>query len=405
MKVKFRHKVLRFCLEPILKPLMYIKYGYRTKKIKEKDYNLKPPYLILATHYAQLDPLMMELSFPRHLYFVANDDIFNSKIISGLINYIASPIPISKGIPDITTIINIKKIVAQNGCVAVFPEGNTTYTGVTGNISETIGKLIKMLKIPVVFYRFDGLFFVAPRWGRYKNRGPSSGGVIKVLQPSEYEKLQPEQINAIVREKLYYNSYQSQKVHNQNFKGRRKAENLERVLYQCPSCKSYSTLNSRSNDFFCTVCGYKVTINSFGFFESEKIIYDNIHDWYQFQLAELKKIDFSAVSTGEVLCHEEKLNLYWGARRKRKKRIGRQGTMKMFKNRIEYYSEDITLVLLLDNIKHIVPSQKRSVFLYMNDGDIYKLKFNLSGYIVKTINFFYAIKNYNQGGNYDYMGL
>ena len=47
-------------------------------------------------------------------------------------------------------------------------------------------------------------------------------------------------------------------------------------------------LRSEHNDFFCTECGYRVSVDEYGLFEGEDMRFDNLYDWDVWQKEYLK---------------------------------------------------------------------------------------------------------------------
>lgn len=389
MRVKLRHKILRFLLGLGTKPAAYIKYGYTTKEIDEDALGIKPPYLVLAPHYAQLDPFLLELAFPRHLFFVANDSIFDNpfgKIIKSLL----SPIPIAKGTVDARTVMDIITATKNGACVALFPEGNTTFTGVTCNIPASIGKLIKKLNVPVVFFLFEGLYFAAARWSGSTQRGPCRGYVSKVLFPHEYENLSGEEIYEIVKSNLYYNCYDIQRKLMIKYKGKNKANYLERVLYRCPVCRSYGTMHSKGDEYICS-CGYKVRVNDFGFFEGDNIIYDNVHDWYNWQKSTLDAEDFDyekCLITQDCMWTKTK------KRRGKARKVAKKGVLALDSSGLRYWSKKGKIFdYPMSELKDIAPNKKNNILVYTRDNKSLNVKLTLDGRTLMLIDFFHKIKN------------
>ena len=160
----------------ILIPYYKRKYRHSYKKLKELKG--KGPFLVLSNHTVPEDPIIISFAFPFVLYFFATEQIFNLGWLSKLLKYAANPISKSKSVSDMNAIRKSKNIIKQGGSVALFPEGNVTYNGQTSKIDIQIVKLIRLLKVPVILYRTQGLYLANPRWALFKKKGRSSGGVV-----------------------------------------------------------------------------------------------------------------------------------------------------------------------------------------------------------------------------------
>src|SRR5690606_23551166 len=142
-EVKFRHRVIPFFARIILWPIIKIKYRYKYKKYK--DLAKKGPFLVLSNHTIPMDPILLGLSFPFHLYYFASEQIFNLGLLSKLLVYAVNPISKAKGTSDINAIRKARKIVKEGGSIGLYPEGNVTYDGKTAKINDSVVKLIRLL--------------------------------------------------------------------------------------------------------------------------------------------------------------------------------------------------------------------------------------------------------------------
>ncbi len=225
--VKFRHKFIITLVKPFVTLIYRLKYGYKFKRYR--DLKNKGPFLILGNHTILSDPLFMSLSFPFHIYYFATEQIFNLGLLSRLLIWAVNPIKKSKSINDVTSIRKARKIVREGGSVAVYPEGNTTYDGQTLRFNESIVKLIKFLKIPVVLFVTEGLYLSNSRWQVNKRKGKSKGYIKQIIYPEEYLNLNEKDLYELVYNGLYINAYD--KDENLLFKGKDKALGLERLVF------------------------------------------------------------------------------------------------------------------------------------------------------------------------------
>jgi len=225
------------------------------------------PYLIIGNHTADADPILMDSVFDFPIYFVASDQLLNQGFTSALLKYFFAPIGKTKSLPDITVITTIKRILNEGGSVGIFVEGNVTMTGETVSIPPAIGKLIKMLNVPVIFFISHGLNFVNPRWSVFRKHGPTRGAITRILAPSEYKDLSGDEMTALVRKEIYVNAYD--KDPKIEYKGKRIAEGLERLVFVCPKCHQPFGLTTEGEHLHCSKCGFVGTYDTHGYLQSE----------------------------------------------------------------------------------------------------------------------------------------
>lgn len=263
--VKLRYHLVFSFLRPIFRLYGRLTINYRAVPAPR----LAPgqPVLILANHTGILDPFWLALSFKRPVFFVASDHIFRLGLISSIIRFLVAPIPIVKSQMDLKTIRAIRNVLKDGGAVGLFPEGNTSFTGLSSWISPSTGKLVKQLGCTVLLYRFIGGYLTTPRWALNRRKGMMSGAVVRRLEPDELALMTPQEVQQIILDELNLDAFaEQQKSGPIPYEGKKLAENLELTLFVCPKCRQLVTLRSQDDRFFCP-CGLTVRMNRFGFFE------------------------------------------------------------------------------------------------------------------------------------------
>lgn len=396
IKVSKRHQLVFKVLRGFMPAVFYIKYRFRAKKFDEKQAGIKPPYIVISPHFCMADAFLLALSFRRQIYYVANDDIFNIPAISPIIRYLVSPIPKMKSVPDIQTIKDIITVKNQGGIIGLFPEGNTTFYGRTGYIPPAIARLIGKLRIPVVFYTFDGMYFTSPRFAdkvRRRRGGSIWGRVKRVWMPEEFAELTPEQIYDEVKQTMYVDPYAEQSLDMYSYRGRNRANYVERVCFQCPVCKRIGML-SKGHDLGCPHCGYSVIYNEYGFFEradGDKPVYDNVYDWFRFELEYARRIDFSAISADEPVLTDEGETLRIGRRAVRGKEK-HKGILKLYKDRLVLEKKDGDITFVLNEITNVTALKKKKFAFYKADGTIYRFSGKANRSSLKYVIYFNILK-------------
>lgn len=396
IRVSKRHRFVFWLFRGLMSVVFYFKYKFRATKFNERQAGIKPPYLVLSPHFCMADSLLLALSFRRQIYFLANDDVFNIPVISPIIRYLVSPIPKTKAVPDVQTIKDIFTVKSQGGVVGIFPEGSTTFHGRPGFIPYSIARLISKLRVPVVFYTFDGMFFTSPRIAdkvRKRRKGCARGSVKRVWMPEEFEKLTTEQIYDEVKETLYVDPYADQRRDMHRYRGRNRANYAERTCFQCPVCKD-PNMYSKGNDLKCPHCGYSVVYNEYGFFESgsgAKPVYDNVYDWFNFELEYARSLDFSKVPIDAPIFTDEGETLRIGRRTERGEEV-HKGTLKLYKDRIVLETKGEDLTVMLSEITELTALRKKLITFYKADGSIYRIFGKPNRSALKYIIYFYVLK-------------
>ena len=162
------HKVVVPLLKFFLAPVIRWMYGLKVEKFKEENGR---QYLVLANHQTGFDQFFPSMAFRQHLYYVASEDIFSMGWLSDVIRWIANPIPIKKQVTDIKAVMSCMRVAREGGSIAIFPEGNRTFSGETAYMNPAIAGLAKKLGMPIAFFKIEGGYGVQPRWSDVRRKG------------------------------------------------------------------------------------------------------------------------------------------------------------------------------------------------------------------------------------------
>lgn len=244
---------------------MYLRVMYRIKAVNADVFSeLRPPYVIVPNHVTMVDPFMIGAHVPEPVYWIASDGNMRTTIMRALMRLVGS-IPKSKSIPDLQTINGIVEVIRKRkGVVGIFPEGMASFDGHTQDLVPATGKLLKLLKVPVVTAVLKGGFYSLPRWSWKRRRGRMEIEFKVALTSQDVKSLKPEEILTRVRSSLEHDEAEWLRNRTVHFSGKKsRAENLETVLFQCPYCGAVGAMRSRRDRFHCTACGHTERLDRF----------------------------------------------------------------------------------------------------------------------------------------------
>ena len=296
--VKKRHAAVFAFLRFAMAPFLWLRYHYRAEKAPIR----KGPCIVLSNHQATMDPFYISKAFPFQLYFYASDDLFNLKV-SPLIRYLAAPIPKSKSVADLKAVMISLRVLREGGAIGITPEGNRTLSGRLWEMGDSVAKLVKTAKVPLVLFNLCGGYGTDPRWGIKIRRGTKFvGRVRRILTPEEYAGMSDEELFGIIKNELDVDDTLS----GERYKSRRRAEYIERALYMCPVCGSIGTIHSHGTGFCCTSCKTEAEYT-----EDLKISppvggYSRIYEWYEWERQEIVRriLGGEKISDGDILFRE-----------------------------------------------------------------------------------------------------
>ena len=161
-------------LYPAAKALMKVMLNYEAEPAPKAE----GPCLILSNHVTDFDPILVGLSFPEHMYYVAGENVMRMGFLSKIVARYASVIQRVKGTTDAEAALQILRTLRKGRNVCMFAEGNRTFTGETLPIAPATAKLVKLSRSTLVTYRLTGGYLTTPRWSTHRRKGKMTGAVV-----------------------------------------------------------------------------------------------------------------------------------------------------------------------------------------------------------------------------------
>lgn len=287
-KYPIRQPLIIVWLIWLLSKIMLVGKKYKVEKINMEG--LKPPYMLLSNHMYFIDFELATMgTFPYRVNNVMSIGGFYRR--PWLIELIGG-ICTRKFTMDLHLIKSIRKVLKRGDILAMYPEARYSPCGTTSYMPDSLGKLIKMSKVPVVAVVHRGNHLLTPFWNFRKPRKvPLHTTMELILTAEQVAKMSAEEINERVREALQYDDYRYQKENGILITEPYRAEGLHKVLYQCPNCRVESKMDSEGTEIFCRECGKRWNLNEDGTLAalSGETEFSHIPDWYAWQRECVKK--------------------------------------------------------------------------------------------------------------------
>ncbi len=281
MKKTFSERIYGFLWHLLRKPFEWI-FAFTHDDDREDE-----AALIISNHVTNFDPILVAFSFPgRRFHFVASEHLFRMGFVTKLLTYLFEPVARRKGVSGGDTAMACVRKLRAGKTVCVFAEGETTWDGKTADIFSATGGLARMGKCRLITYRLEGAYFTAPRWGKGIRRGRMHGRIVGTYSAEEVRAMSKEELAALIQRDIYEDADLRQSQNPVAYGKRRRAENLEVVLFKCPACGHYETLSSRGNLLSCT-CGKQWEFTAFGRFQPAEP-FETVAQWDAWQRQQLE---------------------------------------------------------------------------------------------------------------------
>ena len=283
----------------------FVLIGKKYKVEKTNMEGLKPPYIMLSNHMSFIDfELTATGTKMQRVNNVVNFDGYYQR--AWLMEWIGS-VCTRKFTTDLKLVRNISTVLKRGDVLCLYPEARYSPCGTLALLPDSLGKLIKMNKVPVVSVIHHGNHLFSPFWNfRRKRKVPFYTEMKQILTKEEVQKLSVDEINKIIKNSLKYDEYKYQKDNNILIKDKKRAENIHKVLYKCPNCGSENHMGSKGTDLFCTNCNKKWLLNENGTLSSYSgnTEFEHVPDWFEWErktvIEELKNGTYSYFDEVEV---------------------------------------------------------------------------------------------------------
>lgn len=279
---------------PFLLPLIwggsYLLTRQHKLKIEKKSMaGIKPPYLVIATHQGPADyyigPLAM---FPHRAMYVSDMEGFANfgKWLYRGLGCIAK----RRYVHDVSVIRNIKYAIEQGQSVVIFPESRHSNVGTTAYIPKQMGKLAKLLNVPVVTLAAKGSYLANPFWDEGRTRKVPIRATMECIYTKEaLTKVTHDEIQRKIEEQLTYDEYAYQHDSDIKITAEYRAEGLHKPLYQCIKCGTLYEMQTKGAMLTCAHCGAKWLLTADGWLlaletDAAGVAHKyHIPDWYEWQ--------------------------------------------------------------------------------------------------------------------------
>ena len=239
---------------------------------------LKPPYVLLCTHKSFIDFMVTTAcTFPhRANYVVAIDGFIGREKLLRSVGCICK----RKFTNDVQLVMHLKQVIDNGDILVIYPEARYSLIGTNACLPSSLGKLARMLKVPVVMLSMHGNFIYSPVWNLRKRNIRLEADLTQIVTQEEILKLPKDEINARIGKAFEYDEFMWQKQNGIRVRYKDRAKGLHKVLYACRSCGTEYQMESDGDRLWCGHCGASWTMSQYGelFGEDGPV---HIPHWYE----------------------------------------------------------------------------------------------------------------------------
>ena len=261
------------------------KTHFKVKRIGMEKLPAGEPCLILMNHSSFIDLKIAATVFAdRPFNIVCTSDGLVGK--SFLMRKLGC-IPTNKFITDLVLVKDmVYALHTLKNSVLLYPEASYSFDGTATPLPESLGKCIKLLKVPVIMVKTYGAFQHDPLYNNLQLRQVDvSADIEYVLSKEEIDQKGAKESSALIKEKFTFDNLRCQLQNRICVKEPFRADYLNRVLYKCPECGREGSMEGHGITLRCENCHKEYQLTEDGYLKAVdgETRYSHVPDWYQWQ--------------------------------------------------------------------------------------------------------------------------
>ncbi len=243
------------------------------------------PYLLFITHSSMVDfNLMLKATHP--------DPVSNVMSLEGFNTY-TEPLMRSLGVigkrkfvTDVNLVRNIRYCLHTLGTIfVIFPETRYSLDGCTSFLPDSLGSLVKSMKVPAAVLRIHGNFVTNPQWNKINKKTFVEADLFPVVKAEELPSLTAGEINDRIAEAFAYDDYAWQRENRIVVDDAELTRGLHCLLYKCPHCGAEFETDSAGHELWCRACGKRWRQDEYGVLTAleGETEFSHIPDWSKWE--------------------------------------------------------------------------------------------------------------------------
>lgn len=353
--------------------------------------DMQGPFLVLGNHSHAYDSLFASAAAKVHIRWVAGAYLFKLYGLKTLLGRWVGGISKQQGRSDLETIRAISAALKGGDIVGLFPEGTRTWDGEPVGFSESIAKLVKLFRVPVVIIAFEGIYALKPRWADKKRVGKATLRVLPPISAETINAMTKQELYAYLTETLNFSYREWQERTRTPFRGKAQAEGLQRTLYLCPDCHSFSSLTTKKDLIMCNHCNLKSRLDAHDRFIpiQGNNPFRDVPAWHEWERSQLLS-RMEATTEGSPIFPPDKGVLYQKGVDTKLLTLSKDFTLTMTGEGLQVTSNNPPLLALfpLATIQSMIINAKHTIELYCEET-LYRIRIDKHGSSLKYVELFH----------------
>jgi 1-acyl-sn-glycerol-3-phosphate acyltransferase len=150
-----------YCIRFILHCMAVPLFRFRVEGIE--NIPAQGPIILVSNHASNLDPLFIGVAAPRHINYLAKQELFSNPIFSFVLRRICGAHPVDRDQMGRSTLREIYALLERREMLLIFPEGTRTRDGTLGEAKLGVGMIAHHARAMVIPVYISGSYDILPR--------------------------------------------------------------------------------------------------------------------------------------------------------------------------------------------------------------------------------------------------
>ncbi len=249
---------------------IFARVFFRRKVLRNEIKNAKGPFVLICNHQCAFDFVNLIGLTKRPMSFVISNSFYNSLPITAFLAKLGV-IPKQQFQTSPSDMKKMKAVIEAGQPLVIYPAGLMCEDGLSTPIPSATYKFIKWLGADVYVAKVSGTYFAMPKWGKGIRKGRTYMDVYKLMDAEDLAAMDIDTIRQKALAALDFDAYREQEKWLVQYGKSCQIDGLEQVLYKCPHCGGEHTICVKERSILCcTVCGYELASDAYGFLHNEK---------------------------------------------------------------------------------------------------------------------------------------
>jgi 1-acyl-sn-glycerol-3-phosphate acyltransferase len=157
--------------------------------------------LVCSNHQSHLDPLLVGLTCPRRMHFLARETLFRVPVLTQVLRYFDT-IPIDREGVGLSGIKETLRRLKAGELVLIFPEGTRTRDGEVAPLKAGFIALARRSRVPLVPIGIDGAYQAWPRTSKFPGLSRIAVVIGPPILPDEFAALPDDDLLAELEQRI-----------------------------------------------------------------------------------------------------------------------------------------------------------------------------------------------------------